>query len=102
VAYPYDLGTYSRQVTTGSAEAQTWFDRGLNWTFGYNHEEAVRCFQRAAEADPDCAHGVVGSLLRRRPELQHAVVADGPRWAGVGIAGGAGCGAQGDGVARSG
>ena len=54
-AYPYDLGTYSRQVTTGSAEAQVWFDRGLNWTFGYNHEEAVRCFQRAAEADPDCA-----------------------------------------------
>lgn len=42
-------------MTTTSEEAQTWFDRGLNWTFGYNHEEAVRCFERATEADPACA-----------------------------------------------
>lgn len=54
-AYPYDLGAYSRPVTTGSETARAWFDRGLNWTFGYNHAEAVKCFQRAAEADPDCA-----------------------------------------------
>ena len=25
----YDLGTYSRPVTTRSAQAQLWFDRGL-------------------------------------------------------------------------
>lgn len=53
--YPYDLGAYGRRVTTRSAEAQTWFDRGLAWCYGYNHEEAVRCFEKAAEADPDCA-----------------------------------------------
>ncbi|NVO55423.1 hypothetical protein HW561_06445 [Rhodobacteraceae bacterium B1Z28] len=51
----YDLGTYSCPITTSSAEAQTWFDRGLAWTYGYNHDEAVVCFQRAAEHDPDCA-----------------------------------------------
>ena len=51
----YDLGTYGRQVRTRSAEAQVWFDRGLNWCNGYNHEEAIRCFQRAAGLDPDCA-----------------------------------------------
>ena len=32
-----------------------WFDRGLVWTYGFNHEEAVRCFEHAVEADPDCA-----------------------------------------------
>ncbi|MGH7155651.1 MAG: tetratricopeptide repeat protein [Acetobacteraceae bacterium] len=53
--YPYDLGAYSRKVTTGSAEAQRWFDRGLNWCFGYHHEEAVACFEKAISADPDCA-----------------------------------------------
>ena len=53
--YPFDLGAYSRHVSTQSADAQTWFDRGLNWTFGYNLEEAVRCYQRATEADPSCA-----------------------------------------------
>lgn len=53
--YPYDLGSHRWTVSTGSAAAQAWFDRGLAWTYGFNHEEAVRCFQRAAEADPDCA-----------------------------------------------
>jgi len=51
----YDLGTYSRPVTTGSAQAQKWFDRGLLWTYAFNHEEAVACFEKAAAADPDCA-----------------------------------------------
>ncbi|WP_225823735.1 tetratricopeptide repeat protein [Streptomyces naphthomycinicus] len=51
----YDLGGHVRRVTTSSAEAQTWFDRGLNWTYAFNHEEAVRCFESAAAADPDCA-----------------------------------------------
>ncbi|WP_121065119.1 tetratricopeptide repeat protein [Chachezhania antarctica] len=53
--YDYDLGTYSCPVTTSSPEAQTWFNRGLLWTYGYNHGEAVACFQRALAADPDCA-----------------------------------------------
>ena len=53
--YPYDLGPYSRKVTTTSADAQRWFDRGLNWCFGYHHEEAVACFEKALEADPNCA-----------------------------------------------
>ena len=53
--YPYDLGPYSRKVTTTSADAQRWFDRGLNWCFGYHHEEAVACFGKAMEADPKCA-----------------------------------------------
>ncbi len=51
----YDLGSYGCKVTTASADAQLWFDRGLNWTYGYNHDEAVACFQRAVEADPNCA-----------------------------------------------
>jgi tetratricopeptide (TPR) repeat protein len=51
----YDLGTYSRSVTTNSPEAQTWFDRGLVWCYGFNHEEAAKCFERAIAADPGCA-----------------------------------------------
>ncbi|HEX5505760.1 MAG TPA: hypothetical protein VFW96_24295, partial [Thermomicrobiales bacterium] len=27
---------------------------GLNWTYGFNHEEAVRCFEQAIAADPEC------------------------------------------------
>jgi len=53
--YPYDLGAYSRKVTTSSPEAQTWFDRGLNWLYGYHHEEAGECFKIVLEHDSDCA-----------------------------------------------
>jgi len=51
----YDLGTYSCPISTTSAKAQKWFDRGLIWTYGYNHDEAVICFRKALEHDPDCA-----------------------------------------------
>jgi len=51
----YDLGGFGRPVTTTSDDAQTWFDRGLTWCYAFNHEEAVRCFQHAIEADPACA-----------------------------------------------
>ncbi|MEP2642255.1 hypothetical protein [Roseobacter sp.] len=53
--YAYDLGTYSRKITTSSPEAQVWFDRGLNWIYGYHHEEAGVCFTHALKADPKCA-----------------------------------------------
>lgn len=63
--YPYDQGSYRRTITTKSAEAQRWFDRGLNWCFGYHHQEAVACFEKALEADPDCAmaHWGVGYAM---------------------------------------
>ena len=51
----YDLGPYSRKVSTESEEAQRWFDRGLNWLFAFNQEDAARCFRSATETDPDCA-----------------------------------------------
>lgn len=51
----FDTGTYSRQISTASKNAQQWFDRGLAWTYGYNHEEAIECFQNALTSDPRCA-----------------------------------------------
>lgn len=51
----YDLGQYRFPVTTSSPEAQLWFNRGLLWTYGFNHEEAMVCYRRALEHDPDCA-----------------------------------------------
>ena len=53
--YDFDLGSGSFRITTRSDEAQRWFDRGLVWCYAFAHEEAVRCFRRAAEQDPDCA-----------------------------------------------
>lgn len=50
----FDLGAYSRPVGT-VPQAQVWLDRGLVWLFGYNHEEAMLCFERALASDPACA-----------------------------------------------
>ena len=50
----FDLGSYRRPITTASAEAGRWFNRGLVGAYGFNHEEAIRCFDRAIDCDPDC------------------------------------------------
>ena len=67
MTYEFDLGSYSRPVTTSSPEAQLWFDRGLLWTYGFNHEEAVFCFKQAAEADPECAMAYWGIAYAMGP-----------------------------------
>jgi tetratricopeptide (TPR) repeat protein len=51
----YDLGSYHRAVDTASGQAQMWFDRGMVWAYAFNHEEAVRCFDKALRLDPDLA-----------------------------------------------
>ncbi|MCV7048890.1 tetratricopeptide repeat protein [Mycobacterium frederiksbergense] len=51
----YDLGSYHRPIETSAPQAQVWFDRGLVWAYAFNHEEAVHCFERALELDPDLA-----------------------------------------------
>jgi tetratricopeptide (TPR) repeat protein len=51
----YDLGPYARTITTTAPGAQLWFDRGLNWLYGFNHAEAIACFQKVLEHDPGCA-----------------------------------------------
>jgi tetratricopeptide (TPR) repeat protein len=51
----YDLGTYHRSIDTPSPQAQVWVDRGLVWAYAFNHDEAIRCFERALELDRDLA-----------------------------------------------
>src|SRR5688572_20011048 len=49
------LGTWHHRISTTSPEAQRYFDQGLRLTYGFNHDEAVRSFERATQLDPDCA-----------------------------------------------
>lgn len=51
----YDLGSYHRPTDSPSEAARVWFDRGMVWSYAFNHEEAIRCFDRALELDPDFA-----------------------------------------------
>ena len=56
----YNLCAYERPISTSKSDAALWFNRGLNWCYAFHHEEALRCFDRAIEADPDCAMGYWG------------------------------------------
>ncbi|KAI9375115.1 hypothetical protein BJX61DRAFT_495328 [Aspergillus egyptiacus] len=51
----YNLGSFSRAVTTTSPDAQVWFDRGLVWVYAFNHVEGIACFEQAIAHDPACA-----------------------------------------------
>jgi len=47
------LGNYHHPVSTKNPEAQKYFDQGLNLSYAFNHEEAIRSFRKALELDPD-------------------------------------------------
>lgn len=50
----FNLGSYRRRISTASAETQRWFNIGLNWCYGFNHEEGIKCFERALETNSTC------------------------------------------------
>jgi tetratricopeptide (TPR) repeat protein len=70
----YDIGGLNRTVTTGSDEAQAWFNRGLAMCYGFNHEEAVRCFEKAIQADPRMVMGYWGMAYALGPNINYVDV----------------------------
>jgi tetratricopeptide (TPR) repeat protein len=55
-AQMYDgFGNYTRSITTNSPEAQRWFNQGMQLMYGFNHDEAIRSFEMAAQLDPSAA-----------------------------------------------
>ena len=44
-----------KKVTTSSIECQEWVDRGVTQMYGFNHEDAIRCFRKALSFDKSCA-----------------------------------------------
>ncbi|TPX16042.1 uncharacterized protein E0L32_000376 [Thyridium curvatum] len=71
-SYHYDLGTYSRRISTKSQDAQKWFDRGVMWCYGFNHEEGVVCFQHAIDHDPECAMAYWGFAYALGPNYNRS------------------------------
>ena len=70
------LGGHTRAITTGSPQAQHYFNQGLNWMYAFNHDEAVRSFTRAAELDPECAMAWWGIAYCQGPNYNDPVMTD--------------------------
>ena len=60
--YP-GLGPVHHPVTTTSPLAQKYFDQGLAFAYGFNHDEAERSFEQAAQIDPKMAMAYWGVAL---------------------------------------
>jgi tetratricopeptide (TPR) repeat protein len=64
-----DLGSLTYPITTGSGEAQSYFDQGLRMAANFNHAEARRAFRKAQSLDPDCAMCFLGEGLVLGPNI---------------------------------
>jgi tetratricopeptide (TPR) repeat protein len=68
------LGAVQHPVTTKNAEAQQFFNQGLSLIYAFNHEEAARSFQRAAELDPQLAMAYWGYALAVGPNYNEPTI----------------------------
>ena len=63
------LGDLHHPVSTTNAMAQRFFDQGLTFVFGFNHDAATRSFKRALEYDPNLAMAHWGIGLSLGPNI---------------------------------
>jgi hypothetical protein len=61
------LGDVHHPVSTTNPKAQQFFDQGLKLVYGFNHDEARRSFQHAAELDPKLGMAWWGVALTLGP-----------------------------------
>lgn len=68
------LGNLHHPVSTKNAEAQKFFDQGLTLIYAFNHEEAARSFQHAADLDPKLAMAWWGYALAVGPNYNEPTI----------------------------
>jgi tetratricopeptide (TPR) repeat protein len=68
------LGPHQRKVTTTSDAAQEYFNQGLAFLYGFNHDEAIRSFEAAAASDPQCAMAFWGIAAANGPHINNPAV----------------------------
>jgi tetratricopeptide (TPR) repeat protein len=61
------ISAHDHPVSTQSAEAQRHFNDGLTLVYAFNHDEAVRSFEKALAADPNLAMAHWGIALALGP-----------------------------------
>ena len=63
------MGRLHHAIATKNADAQRFFDQGLTYVYGFNHDEAIRSFRRAAELDPSSPMPHWGIALALGPNI---------------------------------
>jgi len=63
----------------GPPDAKAAFDEGMACVFGFDHERAIGCFERAAKADPALAMAFWGHALALGPHINNPAM-EGAAW----------------------
>jgi tetratricopeptide (TPR) repeat protein len=63
------LGSHHHRISTRSPDAQRLFDQALVLVYGFNHGQAIRLFERAAELDPNAPMPLWGIALAYGPNI---------------------------------
>jgi tetratricopeptide (TPR) repeat protein len=79
------LGNFHWPVSTKNAQAQRFFDQGMKYLYGFNHEAAVASFTRATQLDPNLALGYWGAALALGPNINMDVDPDREKQAYEGV-----------------
>jgi tetratricopeptide (TPR) repeat protein len=64
-----NLGSLHHSITTTSEQAQRYFDQGLRFVYAFNHEEAIRSFEAAADWDSEAPMPYWGIALALGPNI---------------------------------
>ena len=64
-----NLGSLHHPIATTSEQAQSYFDQGLRLVYAFNHEEANRSFEAAAQQDAHAAMPYWGIELALSPNI---------------------------------
>src|SRR4051812_13773022 len=69
-------GDLHHPVSTNNAQAQQFFDQGLRQIYAFNHDEAARSFQRAADLDSKLAMAYWGVAEAVGPNYNDPAIDD--------------------------
>ncbi|MGA1188718.1 MAG: tetratricopeptide repeat protein [Pseudomonadales bacterium] len=78
-------GTYSRPISTDSAEAQAFFDQGLRLAWGFYFPESILSYQTASHYDPDhpMPYWGLAHAMGPNPNSRYARMPDDPKGEGL-------------------
>ena len=78
-------GSYSRPITTDSAEAQAFFDQGLRMAWSFYFVESIASYQEAARLDPvsPMPHFGLAHAAGPNPNSRYGGLPDDPNGAGL-------------------
>ena len=69
------LSGLDHPITTSSADAQAFFNQGLEMVYGFNHAAAADAFREAIELDSECAMCFWGVALALGPNINASMAA---------------------------